>query len=274
MSDINGGSSTTHLREGDQGTIIFDLDGAIYLWSTLIQGASETISELNERGWNVLYATNNSTKTRESIVETLFEIAGVSADPASVITSSVAVANQLVADNYRSAQVLGSSRLKETIAEFGVTVVDDERPDAVVVGLDFDLTYEKIKRASRAIRDGATFYATNMDPTYPTPDGVSPGAGSVVISVSTAAGVEPVVCGKPEEPMYLMVEELIRPGRVIMVGDRPDTDIALAINAGWESVLTLSGVTSDPAHIPDRYTPDRVIDSVADIEGIISLEPR
>jgi len=142
-------------------------------------------------------------------------------------------------------------------------------PDAVVVGLDRALTYDRIAAAARALHNGAHFIATNTDATIPTPQGEMPGAGTIVAAIATASGKPYVACGKPHQPMLDLVNEKISADRVIMVGDRPETDIAFAKLAGWESVLSLTGVIQDPGTVPGRFTPDRVVQSIADLEGIL-----
>ncbi len=70
--------------------------------------------------------------------------------------------------------------------------------------------------------------------------------------------------------MYELIKQRARGSRIIMVGDRPETDIAFALASGWESVLTLSGVTATPSDVPEQFTPDRVVASIADLNGILA----
>ncbi len=272
-------STSNHEQENRAiGTIVFDLDGVVYLGSSPIEGAASTISELAERGWQLLYATNNSTKTPESIAEVLRDRVGVKVDPWSITTSGMAAAAYLAERGLESAYVLGSPQLEDTLRARGIAVTDGERPDAVVIGFDRHPTHDKINKASRAVSEGAAFIATNTDATLPTPQGEVPGTGTIVAAVVEASGREYVACGKPERPMYELINrkigQKVAKGRVIMVGDRPETDIALAQSAGWESVLTLTGVTSHTRDVPQRLTPDRVVASIADLSGIVAVGPQ
>jgi 4-nitrophenyl phosphatase len=119
-------------------------------------------------------------------------------------------------------------------------------PDAVVVGLDPQLTYLRVAVAADCIRHGAQFIATNRDPVYPTERGLRPGAGSVVAAVEATTGVTPISIGKPEP--YLLREAAHAVGRApdeaVMIGDGIGTDIAAAHAVGARSVLMLTGVTT------------------------------
>lgn len=262
--------------EDEPGTIIFDLDGVVYLGNDAIRGAADTINELTGRGWQVLYATNNSTKSPSAVADVLSDRVGVEADPSSIVTSAMAAATYLVGHGLTSALVVGSEQLRATLSGSGIEVVrSGQSPDAVVVGLDRSLTYDTICDAATCIRAGARFVATNMDATLPTQRGPVPGAGTIVAAVQAASGHEPVACGKPNQPMVDLVQHLVRArhtritGDVWMVGDRPESDIAFAKQAGWRSILTLSGVTTDPDSVPDVFAADHVIASLADLGTIL-----
>ncbi|MEN8040373.1 MAG: HAD-IIA family hydrolase [Actinomycetota bacterium] len=256
------------------GTVVFDLDGVIYLGSTPIPGAAEAIDELRTMGWQVLFATNNSTKTPESVQRQLLERSGLSVPADSVVTSGMAAARYLAQEGIRTAQVVGSEDLADTVRSAGVSVTDDPEAKAVVVGLDRHLTYGKVDRAARAIRNGARFIATNTDATFPTVDGQAPGAGMVVAAIAAASHDGWIACGKPADPMLQLVNEKVAASRVVMVGDRPETDIAFAATAGWESVLTLTGVTDSVGAATTIHVPDHVVSSVVDLPAILDADTR
>ncbi len=167
--------------------------------------------------------------------------------------------------------MLGTEALVETLCDEGVATTDDwSEADAVVMGLNPRVTYESLAHAGLAIQNGATFYATNSDVAYPRPDGLYPGAGALVAAVAATTGVEPIFCGKPFSPMREVLKG--RGGaHPLIIGDRPDTDIALGKAEGWPTVLVLSGVVSDPAAVPGEFTPDLVINSLADLPKTLGL---
>lgn len=258
------------------GTVVLDLDGVLYLDSEGVPGAGDALATLASRGWRFVYATNNSTKSAEMVASHIAERTGFVAAAGDAVTSGMAAAAYL--DGRAStAAVVGSQAIRRELASVGIEVVDFEaRPEVVVVGLDRGLTYDAIDRAARAIREGATLVATNIDATYPTPTGLAPGAGTLVAAIATASGTEPVSCGKPADAFAALVHRRITSTTpagartVVMVGDRPETDLALGRSQGWTTVLALSGVTRSPDDVPFAFRPDHVVSSIADVPDLLA----
>jgi 4-nitrophenyl phosphatase len=165
--------------------------------------------------------------------------------------------------------VLAGPGVHAELAARGVEIVDAtaaEEPDltsfdTVVVGFRDDFTWDQVRRASGAVRNGARFIATGTDPTLPTPDGPVPGAGALVASVAVASGVEPTVAGKPHETMADLIRSRVGP-EGWMVGDRPDTDGTFARVLGYGWALVLTGVTGRD-DLPVDPATDVVEDSLA-----------
>lgn len=251
------------------GTAVFDLDGVVYRGELGIPGAGDALTRLQDAGWKLLYATNNASKTPQAVADKIASTTGFVADPAAVVTSAMAAAH-FMDGRYRSAYVLGLEGLRGAVHSVGISVGDSTDVEAVVVGIDFDVTYDAIATAAAAIRTGAAFVATNTDATYPTDGGrLAPGAGAIVAAVATASGVEPIVCGKPHAAMGAMITELAEGPTIWMTGDRIETDIELAKNHGWRSILPLTGVTDSLDGIPADRLPDHVVASIADVPAII-----
>ena len=228
-------------------------------------GAAAALEELQQQGFQLLFVTNNSTKTAETVVDHIATRTGFVADLDAVVTSAMATAGYL-AERAERCLVLGGAGLSHTLERYGLEITGDwQKADAVATGLDLDLSYERLSSAMAAIRNGAVFVATNLDNTDPTPEGLRPGGGSIAAAVATASGREPVVCGKPSEPIRRLVRDRLAPGPVWVIGDRPETDLAMGVAEGWATVLVLSGVTGDPAHASGDLTPDLVVDSIADL---------
>jgi 4-nitrophenyl phosphatase len=133
----------------------------------------------------------------------------------------------------------------------------------VVAGLDWDLTYAKLKRASYLIRRGADFIGTNPDTTYPAPEGPVPGTGSMLAALRAATGRVPVVIGKPYPPMYEAALKVLGTpaSQTLMIGDRIDTDISGAMPLGLRTALVLTGI-STRADLADGIHPDGVFDNI------------
>lgn len=252
------------------GSVVCDLDGVLYLDNHPIPGAAEALAELEAAGYRLLFVTNNATTHLSELIEKLERAIGFRPSPDAVVSSAMAGAS-MVAGRESVAFVVGEHGLARTLEDAGVTVTDDWRKaEAVVVGLDRSLTFETIKDATLAIRAGARFVATNLDSTYPTPEGLWPGGGAIAAALEAASGVEPEVAGKPHEPMRALVRRRLGAGPVWMVGDRPETDLAMGKLEGWSTALVLTGVVDSVEEVPAEFTPDLVLDSIADLPGTIS----
>ena len=251
-------------------TVVCDIDGVILLGSQAVAGAKDALEALEAAGVQLVFATNNSTRPPAEVREHVRSIVGYDADPACVINSGVATA-RFIAGKTERAYVVGSEGLRNTLRSAGITVTREWREaDAVVTGIDFDLSYETLADAGLAIQNGATFYATNADVSYPRPDGLYPGAGSVTAVVELTTGVSPIVCGKPFLPMREAIADL-GGSKPLIIGDRPETDIALGKAEGWPTVLVLTGVIADPREVPQDLTPDVVLSSIADLPVALGL---
>jgi len=223
------------------GTWVVDLDGVVWLVGRPIPGADEAVARLRGAGVRVLFATNNSAPTRAQLHRQLAGC-GITAPDQDLLRSADVAAGMLAPGT--TAVVLGDDGVNEALTERGVTVVPQGPADAVVVGLTRTLTYDGVARAAAAVRAGARFIGTNEDPTFPTPDGLVPGAGALLAAVATAAEAVPEVAGKPHQPTAQAIAVRVPPGELrVMVGDRPSTDGALAAQLGIPFALVLSGVT-------------------------------
>ena len=142
--------------------------------------------------------------------------------------------------------MIGEVGLVQTLAEQGF-YLSEEDVLAVVVGLDRNLTYEKLKKATLLIRSGVPFIGTNPDRTFPTPQGLIPGAGAVIAAVEAATDVKPVYAGKPETYLYqLALDRLaVPPQEALVIGDRLDTDITGGQSLGCKTGLVLTGVSTE-----------------------------
>lgn len=227
------------------GNVICDLDGVVYRGREPVAGSAESLDRLCRAGWHVLFCTNNSSRTPEEVAARIRSISGFKATPDQVVTSAAAAA-RLLAGERPPTFVLGGEGVTQALLRGGIPVVSSAgEAEAVVVGLATDLTYEWLRQAANAVRNGARLIATNNDATYPAEDGFWPGAGAIVAAVEVASGVRAEVAGKPFAPMRDLLRELLQPGPVWVVGDRPDTDLDMALaEPGWKSALVLTGVAS------------------------------
>ena len=209
--------------------ICCDLDGVIWRGDTVIPGSAAGVARLQESGLRVVFLTNNSSGTVEDYVARLRGV-GVDAAPADVGSSAQAAAVLLGESLAPGARVLAcaGAGVVQAMTAAGFEVVDRAPADAVVVGWHREFDFERLTGAFDAVRAGARFVATNVDPTYPVAGGLMPGAGALVAAVATAAGRQPEVAGKPEPATVALVRQRFGHGGVV-VGDRPSTDGALRL---------------------------------------------
>lgn len=267
---INAADKSLIMKERYR-AILADLDGTVNRGELLVDGVQGVYSRLSANGVRWLFLSNNAQKLAEDLAKKLSDL-GLPVTGEQVINSASALINSLEKDHAGArVMVLGDPKLIQGIQTAGSVIEKDPlKTDIVVVGLDTGLTYEKIKLAYLAISHGALFWATNLDPTFPVPDGFRPGAGAVVASVATAAGPPDRVFGKPQTDMAdLALDRLRLPrGSCLVVGDRMDTDILFAKKAGMDSALVLTGATSRGNLGEYDYSPDYVLDTIADIESL------
>ena len=254
--------------------MVCDLDGVVYLDEEEVPGAGHALRELERQGHRLLFVTNNSSSPPATVAERIAEITDFPAAASQVLTSGLAVARMLAADR-PPCLVVGGEGIEQALDGEGIPRTENWRQaEAVVVGLDRRLTYERLRDATLALRAGARFLATNMDPTLPTPTGQWPGAGSIVAALEAATDRLPEIAGKPYQPMRALVRSRLGPGPTWVVGDRPSTDLAMARAEGWQAVLVLSGVAADPSEAGNEYAPDLVVESLADLPDLLATVTR
>jgi glycerol-1-phosphatase len=245
--------------------LLVDLDGVVYRGSVPVPGIAALLADRVAAGDDVVYVTNNSMHYRADYVARLAEMgAPVSADR--VVSSPRATALYIVEELPEVHRVLtvGASGLDRELRDVGLDVVGSAHvaarmaaegidgwaaaghPDAVVAGLDPQMTYLRIAAAADGIRAGARFIATNRDPVYPMERGFRPGAGSVVAAIEVAAGISPVIIGKPEPLLMQQAARVVGadPRDAVVIGDALPADIAAAHAIGARSVLMLTGVST------------------------------
>ena len=247
---------------------LIDLDGTMYKGTEEVDGAAQFIDYLNQQGIPHLYVTNNSTKTPEEVTAKLREM-HIDAKPEEIVTSALATAN-FIANEKANASVymIGGSGLKAALLDRRLTLRRDKHVDYVVIGLDEQVTYDKLAIATLAVREGATFISTNPDVSIPKEIGLLPGNGAITSVVSVSTGQQPQFIGKPEPVIMDIALDILKLDKadVAMVGDLYDTDIMSGINVGVDTIHVQTGVTSF-AEIQEKDVPPTY--SVKDLNEVI-----
>jgi NagD protein len=245
---------------------LMDMDGVLVREEHAVPGADRFLASLTEQGTPFLLLTNNSIYTRRDLAARL-RASGLDVPEESIWTSALATARFL--EDQRpggSAFVIGEAGLTTALHDAGYTLTDRD-PDYVVLGETRTYSFERITRAIRLITAGARFIATNPDTTGPTPDGPLPATGSVAALISRATGVEPYYVGKPNPLMMRSALNALdaHSESTAMIGDRMDTDIVSGLEAGLETILVLTGLTTREEAEAYPYRASRIVESVADL---------
>lgn len=226
--------------------LLLDMDGVLWRGDEPIGDVPALLDKIRQRGWQYAFVTNNATRTVEQYQQ---KFRGFGAEVAAeLIHTSARVTAKLLAERYPDGgklYIIGERGLQDALAEQGFEPAEQDCL-AVVVGLDRELTYAKLRSAALLIQGGAAFIGTNPDNNLPSPEGRVPGAGSILAALQTATGIEPTVIGKPQPALlHSALEQLgITPEQALMAGDRLDTDVQAGYNAGCRTAVLLSGVAS------------------------------
>jgi 5'-nucleotidase len=245
---------------------LMDMDGVLVREDEAISGADRFIARLRELGTPFLVLTNNSIYTPRDLAARL-RASGLDVPEEAIWTSALATARFL--EDQRpggSAFVIGEAGLTTALHGAGYTLTDSA-PDYVVLGETRTYSFERITRAIRLIESGARFIATNPDATGPSLEGPLPATGSVAALISRATGIEPYFVGKPNPLMMRSALNAIdaHSETAAMIGDRMDTDIVSGLEAGMETILVLTGLTTLADAERHPYRASRIVDSVADL---------
>ncbi|MFD4368536.1 HAD-IIA family hydrolase [Rhodococcus sp. NPDC058521] len=245
-----------------------DMDGVLVHEEHLVPGADELIIELRETETPFVVLTNNSIRTPRDLRARLLQ-SGLDIPEKSIWTSALATATFLASQRPNgSAYVVGESGLTTALHDIGYVLTEND-PDYVVLGETRTYSFEAITTAIRLVERGARFIATNPDPTGPSRDGSLPATGSVAALISRATGRDPYYVGKPNA---LMMRSALREigahsEHTLMIGDRMDTDIVCGLEAGLQTILVLTGISTRESVERYPYRPTAVLTSVADLVG-------
>ena len=277
--------------------LLVDLDGVVYRGADPVPGVAAVLMDRANRGDDVVYVTNNSMHYRADYVNRLSEMgAPVAADRIVSAPRATALYLRERHPEVRRVLAVGASGLDRELRDAGLEVVNAGhaaermakegidgvgaagKPDAVVAGVDPQLTYLRLAAAADCVRAGARFIATNRDPTYPTERWIRPGAGSVVAAIAVASGIEPVTIGKPEPLLMEQAAHAVGrdPREAYVIGDGIVTDLAAANAVGAKTILMLTGVTTGAAleALPSTDKPFQVAADATELAQVLETLSR
>jgi len=257
------------------------MDGVLWHGNDLVQGLRPFFAKLRSIAMPFILATNNASLTQQQYVDKL-ALMGVDVELEEILTSSMATAYYL-AQQYdvktHKVFVIGEEGLRQPLIEQGFTLTDlyqvnqadkgilDRGADIVVSGLDRQLTWDKLATATLNINAGAAFYATNSDTTLPTELGNVMGNGGTIAALEAVTGITAISIGKPEPILYQQALKTLgtTADNTVAIGDRLDTDILGAVNAGMRSILVLTGISSEEDIKTIAYEPTWIMANIEEI---------
>lgn len=251
--------------------VVSDMDGVLWRSTDILPGAVDFLHLLRRQGIPFVLASNNSSRSPADYVAKLDKAGLGPVTEAEIVTSATTTADYLKTHYPQGTRVhvLGGNGLRGLVAAAGFPLVQEDA-QVVVAGLDFDLTYDRLRRAALLIRAGADFIGTNDDVTFPSTEGLIPGAGSLLAALRAATDREPLVMGKPGRAMFETALHLLGtpPQQTLMIGDRMNTDITGAQATGMRTVLVLSGVSTREQALASEAPPDAIYDDLAHLARV------
>ena len=250
--------------------LVLDMDGVLWRANKPVGHLAAVFARIGELKLKVICATNNATSTPEQFAEKLAGM-GVQLAPEFILNSALAAAHYLKKQHPQGGPVylVGEVGLQQAMQALGFWQAEKDVL-AVVAGMDRQFSYTKLAAATRLIRNGAPFIGTNPDKTFPTPDGLVPGAGSILAAIEAATGVTPTNIGKPSPYLYQVALERMGTDRLetLAVGDRLETDVLGGQRAGMRTALVLSGVSTQHDLVGWPTPPDLVAADLAELLGM------
>jgi phosphoglycolate/pyridoxal phosphate phosphatase family enzyme len=255
--------------------IISDLDGTVFLSDELLPGASRVVEAIRAEGKEIVFLSNKALQRRKVYAEKLSRL-GIPVDESEIINSSLVTARFLVENDPEAvAYVVGEPPLVEELESHGVRISSDPAEiDYVVTSFDRDFHYDKLRIAYEAIKSGARFIATNSDRTCPVKGGELPDAAGMIGAIEGVTGKKvEMVAGKPSRYMLQSALDIlgVENERCLMVGDRLETDMKMALENGITAVLVLTGVTSEKEVENSDIKPDFVVQNIGELRSLLGL---
>ncbi len=254
--------------------MVLDGDGVLWRDTTAIGDLARIFGRMQSAGLKILLATNNATLTVDQYLKKVAGF-GVALEPWQIVTSAHGTAATLLKEFPGKGRVfvIGETGVVIALGDAGFNVITDPADatpvEAVIAGMDRGFNYEKMKRGMSHIRAGARFYGTNPDVTFPTHEGLVPGAGAMLAALQAAGGVEPLIIGKPSPYMFRLCAERAQLDvrQMLVVGDRLETDIAGGQGVGARTALVLTGVSTREQAAQWAPPPDLIAPDLATLVG-------
>ena len=253
-----------------------DMDGVLWRGTEPLGDLPYLFDQITHLGLKAVLVTNNATRSVDFYLKKLRSF-GVYLERWQVISSGVALVYQLRESIQPGSTiyVIGEEGLMQLLVSEGF-IIGVENAQAVIVSLDRELTYEKLRLGNNLVRSGALLIGTNPDATIPLPGGLEPGAGAILAALEASTGVRAAIAGKPSPQVFRLAMERLGTSseETLVIGDRLETYIAGAQSLGCRTSLVLSGVTSQEKTQDWSPAPDLIAGDLAEILDIVQKGKR
>ncbi|MCE7749195.1 MAG: HAD-IIA family hydrolase [Candidatus Heimdallarchaeota archaeon] len=246
---------------------IFDLDGTLILGEQPTLGAIEFLKFLKNKKKQIIIVSNNSSRSIEETRLKASKILEYNFEKDEVFTSTHATMNYLKEHSIKRIFIVGTKNLIKDFSNEGFNITE-KNPEAVLVGYDNEINYEKLKIASLLLQKKIKYFATHSDILCPTYEGLIPDAGSFLAFFKASTGRDPdVIMGKPNTIFIDLIvkEKNIDYSKIVMIGDRLYTDIRMGLDSSCLTILPLCGETKVSFLNSTPYLPDYVFTSLEEI---------
>ena len=257
--------------------VVLDMDGTLYKGARLFAQTVPFLERLRSLEIGSTFLTNNTSRSKVDYVEKLRKL-GIEALESEIYTPAESAMAYLRSNlpQAKELAILGTQSLEREFVGAGFAVNWDA-PDAVVVGFDTELTYQRLCRTAYWISRGLPYIATHPDFVCPTDEPtVLVDCGSICASLNAATGRTPIVFGKPNPSILLELRDRLHltSDEMMMVGDRLYTDMKMAQEAGIFGVLVLTGEATEAEAEALKRKPDLVVADVGELGALLAESRR
>ncbi|UCG86341.1 MAG: TIGR01458 family HAD-type hydrolase [Gemmatimonadota bacterium] len=248
--------------------VLLDLDGTLYDVDKAIAGAPQTVVQLRRAGIPFRFVTNTSRMSRREVREHLQGL-GIETELEELFTTTVGAASWLVGHGIERVALCLPKATRE---DFGHLTIDEDSPEAVVVGdLGYEWSFGLLNRAFRWLNGGAILVATHRNRYWRTADGITLDAGPFIVALEYATGRQATTVGKPNPEFFQLSAQsmALSPRDVVMVGDDLENDIVGIQNVGGRGILVRTGKFQETDLTDPDIQPDMVVNSIADLPGVL-----
>jgi len=253
---------------------LIDIEGTIVKDKSLvpIDGAIRWMNSLKSKDHRFVLVSNNTTHKPADLLS-LLRNSGFNLAEDNLVTCIGAALNWLRAKKIKSCFVIGTPQLKVLLDENGIETKENEMAEAVLVGLDTSLDYQKLKIATNAlVKNNAYLLALHENRLYKDEKGdLSPSVGAVVKALEYSCQKKAKVFGKPSPTLFrgILKKFKARPDDCTMISDDPLSDLLGAKKLGMKTVFVTSGKYKDEevlTSLNKNFQPDFVYQNISQIE--------